>query len=48
MNENEYWEMCWNNPRIEIEHDMLEAEGEYDDSQLSERLKNKIGKQNRY
>ena len=45
MNESEYWEMLWNNPDIEIEHDTLEREGEcdeYDDLQLAQRLKNKI------
>ena len=43
MNESEYWEMLWNNPDIEIEHDLLEAEfEEYNDLQLAQRLKNKI------
>lgn len=43
MNESEYWEMLWNNPDIETEHDMLEAElEEYDDLRLTQRLKNKI------
>ena len=31
MNESDYWKRLWNNPDIEIEHDILEAEGEYDE-----------------
>ena len=40
MNENEYWEMVWNNPDIEIEHDKREVEfEEYADLRLAQRLK---------
>lgn len=43
MNESEYWEMLWNNPDIEIEHDKIEAKlEEYGDLRLAQRLKNKI------
>ena len=43
MNESDYWECLWNNPHIEIEHDITEAEfEEYDDLELPNRLKNKL------
>ena len=41
--ENEYEELLWDNPHIEIEHDVMEAEvEEYDDVRLSSRIKNKL------
>ena len=43
MRENEYEELVWDNPQIEIEHDIMEAEiWEYDDVRLSTRIKNKL------
>lgn len=35
-------ELLWNNPQVEIEHDIMEAEQEYDDIGLSDRLRNKL------
>ena len=41
--ENEYEELLWNNPQIEIEHDIMEAEiWEYDDVGLSSMIVNKL------
>lgn len=43
MGKNEYEELLWNNPQVEIEHDRMEAEvEEYDDVRLSSRIKNKL------
>ena len=38
----EYEDLFWNNPQIEIEHDIMEAEGEFDEVGLSSRLRNKL------
>jgi len=38
----EYEEFLWNNPQIEIEHDMMEAESEFDEVGLSSRIVNKL------
>jgi len=38
----EYEELLWNNPQIEIDHDRIEAEGEFDGVELSGKLKNKL------
>ena len=35
-------ELLWNNPQIEIEHDRMEAEQEYDDIGISDRLRNRL------
>ena len=41
--ENDYEELLWNNPQIEIEHDIMEAEiWEYDDIEISCRIRNKL------
>lgn len=39
----EYGELLWNNPQIEIEHDVMEAVWEFDDTGLSSRLRSKLG-----
>jgi len=36
----EYEEFLWNNPQVEIEHDRMEAEREYDD--IPSRIRNKM------
>ena len=35
-------ELLWDNPQIEIEHDVMEAEVEFDGVGLSSRLRNKL------
>ena len=43
MSIEEFWEMCWDNPQIEIEHDIMEAEiREYEEPEYSKKLNNKI------
>lgn len=42
MKNCEYEELLWNNPQIEIEHDVMEAEGEFDGVRLSNKIKNKL------
>lgn len=42
MKNHEHEELLWNNPEIEIEYDIMEAEQEYDGIGLSSRLKNKL------
>ena len=43
MRQREYEELVWDNPQIEIEHDVMEAEvEEYDDVRLSSRIMNKL------
>ena len=42
MKKYEYEELLWNNPQIEIEHDIMEAEREYDDIGILDRLRNKL------
>ena len=42
MKKYEHDELLWNNPQIEIEHDVMEAEQEYDDIGISDRLRNKL------
>ena len=43
MRKNKYEDLLWNNPQIEIEHDVMEAEvKEYDDVRLSSRIRNKL------
>ena len=39
----EYEELLWNNPQIEIEHDVMEGEvWEYDDVRLTRTIVNKL------
>ena len=42
MKKYEHEELLWNNPQIEIEHDIMEAEQEFDDVGISDRLRNKL------
>ena len=42
MENHNHEELLWNNPQIEIEHDIMEAEQEYDDIGISDRLRNKL------
>lgn len=43
MENYEHEELFWNNPQIEIEHDVMEVEvEEYDDVGISSRLVNKL------
>ena len=40
-----YEELSWNNPQVDIEHDIMEAEREeYNDINLSIKLMNKLNK----
>ena len=43
----EHEELLWDNPQIEIEHDIMEAEvWEYDDVRLTSRIVNKLNSGN--
>ena len=42
MRNHKHEELLWDNSQIEIEDNVLEAEQEYDDIGLSDRLRNKL------
>ena len=42
MKNYKHEELLWNNPRIEAEHDIMEAEKEYNDIGISSRVRNKL------
>ena len=42
MKNHKHEELILDNPQIEIEYDMLEAEHEYDDIGILDRLRNKL------
>lgn len=42
MKNYEYEDFLWNNPQIEIEHDIMGAEGECDSIRVSGRIRNKL------
>lgn len=44
MKKYEHEELLWNNSQIEIEHDIMEAEQEYDGIGISSRLRNKLSR----